>query len=145
MCALVPPLFPDFGWPSTAGYESYYLGGENLNNDMFLDFPVLETYGVLAHHQNSLGVSVSSEGNGIDNNPVVKKKLNHNASERDRRKKINSLFASLRSCLPTSDQSVNNFFDMSIMFYVLEFLREYVRNLTVRLGPKVIYKGYQIY
>ncbi|KAH0865201.1 hypothetical protein HID58_082412, partial [Brassica napus] len=30
---------------------------------------------------------------------------NRNASERDRRKKINSLFSSLRSSLPTLDQS----------------------------------------
>ncbi|CAN6830425.1 hypothetical protein HID58_058109 [Brassica napus] len=33
------------------------------------------------------------------------KKLNHNASERERRKKINTMFSSLRSCLPASDQS----------------------------------------
>ncbi|CAH2063906.1 unnamed protein product, partial [Thlaspi arvense] len=104
MCALVPPLFPNFGWPSTGEYESYYLAGENLNNGTFLEFPVPETYGVTPH-QDSLGVSVSSEGNEIDNNPVVIKKLNHNASERDRRKKINSLFTSLRSCLPASDHS----------------------------------------
>ncbi|XP_015055389.2 transcription factor ORG2-like [Solanum pennellii] len=31
------------------------------------------------------------------------KKLNHNASERDRRKKINDLYSSLRSLLPPSD------------------------------------------
>ncbi|CAE6076496.1 unnamed protein product [Arabidopsis arenosa] len=105
MCALVPPLFPNFGWPSTGQYESYYGAGDNLNNGTFLDFPVPPTYGVLTHHQNSLEVSASSEGNEIANNPVVAKKLNHNASERDRRKKINSLFSSLRSCLPVSDQS----------------------------------------
>uniref|UniRef100_A0A1J3GRN6 Transcription factor ORG2 n=1 Tax=Noccaea caerulescens TaxID=107243 RepID=A0A1J3GRN6_NOCCA len=104
MCALVPPLLPNFGWPSTGEYESYYLAGENLNNGTFLDFPVPETYGVV-HQQNSLGVSISSEGNGIDNHPVVIKKLNHNANERNRRKKISSLFSSLRSCLPASHQS----------------------------------------
>lgn len=48
--------------------------------------------------QEILGVSVPSEGNG-----VVTKRLNHNASERDRHKKIKSLFSSLRSCLPASD------------------------------------------
>ncbi|EEF30835.1 DNA binding protein, putative [Ricinus communis] len=32
------------------------------------------------------------------------KKLNHNASERDRRKKMNTLYSSLRSLLPASDQ-----------------------------------------
>lgn len=34
------------------------------------------------------------------------KKLNHNASERDRRKKINSLYSTLRSLLPSADQTV---------------------------------------
>ncbi|KAJ0245853.1 Myc-type [Hirschfeldia incana] len=107
MCALVPPVFPNFGWPSTGEYESYYPAGENLDDFMFLDFTAPETYGVEHHQeiQEMLGASVSSEGNEIDNNPVVTKKLNHNASERDRRKKINSLFSSLRSCLPASDQS----------------------------------------
>ncbi|XP_006291619.2 transcription factor ORG3 [Capsella rubella] len=109
MCALVPPLFPNFGWPSTGEYNSYYLSGDNLNDGGFLDFPVPEeTYGAVtavAHNQNSFGGSVSSEGNELGNSPVVIKKLNHNASERDRRKKINSLFSSLRSCLPASDQS----------------------------------------
>ncbi|KAF8043735.1 hypothetical protein BT93_A1911 [Corymbia citriodora subsp. variegata] len=33
------------------------------------------------------------------------KKLNHNASERDRRKKINSLYSTLRSLLPSTDQT----------------------------------------
>ncbi|RID65093.1 hypothetical protein BRARA_D00313 [Brassica rapa] len=102
MCALVPPLFRNFGWPLTGEYESYYGGGDHLTNGTIFDFP--ETFGVV-HQQNRLGVSVSSEGIGIDMNPVVTKKLKHNASERDRRKKINSLFSSLRSCLPASDQS----------------------------------------
>ncbi|EOA25768.1 hypothetical protein CARUB_v10019130mg [Capsella rubella] len=107
MCSLIPsPLFQNFGWPSRGKYESYYGAGENINNGPFLDFPVPQTYGVTHHHQNSLqGVSVSSEGNKIDNNQVVVKKLNHNASERDRRKKINSLFSTLRSCLPASNHS----------------------------------------
>ena len=38
--------------------------------------------------------------------PDMVKKLNHNASERDRRKKINSLYSSLRSLLPASDHKV---------------------------------------
>ncbi|CAH8363360.1 unnamed protein product [Eruca vesicaria subsp. sativa] len=108
MCALVPPVFPNFGWPSTGEYESnYYLAGENLDDFTFLDLPAPATYEVEHHKEihEMLGVSVSSEGNEIANNPVVTKKLNHNASERDRRKKINSLFSSLRSCLPASDQS----------------------------------------
>ena len=74
-----------------------------------------------------LGVSVSSEVIGIDKNPVVTKKLKHNASERDRQKKINSLFSSLRSCLPASDQSVSSYSDKSYMsLYYLE--EEYKTN-----------------
>lgn len=130
MCALVPPLFPNFGWPSTEAYDSYYGAVDNLNNSTFLDFPVPQTYGEPHQHQESLGVSVSSEGNEIGNNPVVIKKLNHNASERDRRKKINSLFSSLRSCLPASDQLVSRLFDISVIIYLELLLREYVRNIT---------------
>uniref|UniRef100_A0A803QPJ0 BHLH domain-containing protein n=1 Tax=Cannabis sativa TaxID=3483 RepID=A0A803QPJ0_CANSA len=41
----------------------------------------------------------------IDSDPSMVKKLNHNASERDRRKKINDLYSSLRALLPLSDQT----------------------------------------
>ncbi|KAF8093056.1 hypothetical protein N665_0392s0026 [Sinapis alba] len=84
MRALGPPLSSRFR------YESYNVVGENHN---------MGTYGVVHHHTN-LGVSGSSKGNGINNNSVVIKKLNHNANERNRRKETNSLFSSLRSCLP---------------------------------------------
>ncbi|KAI3941033.1 hypothetical protein MKW92_020029 [Papaver armeniacum] len=49
----------------------------------------------------------SSGRNGamsIDITSTVKK-LNHNASERDRRKKLNNLYSSLRSLLPGSDHT----------------------------------------
>lgn len=107
MHALGPLLFPNSGWAPTGECESYKLVGDSHNNDTFLDFPVPKTYGVV-HHQTSLGVPVLSEGNGLNNNSVVIKKLNHNAKERNRRQKANSLFSSLRSCLPRSDQSVSN-------------------------------------
>lgn len=45
----------------------------------------------------------SSPANGEEK---AVKKLNHNASERDRRKRINDLYSSLRSLLPQSDQTV---------------------------------------
>ena len=96
MCALVPPLFPNFGWP--CGDQGFYVNDDVANT--FLDFPLPD---LEVAHQN-----VSSERHGIleVKNQVVMKKLNHNASERERRKKINTMFSSLRSCLPASDQSV---------------------------------------
>ncbi|XP_039162620.1 transcription factor ORG2-like [Eucalyptus grandis] len=39
-----------------------------------------------------------------DEEATMVKKLNHNASERDRRKKMNSLYSTLRSLLPAADQ-----------------------------------------
>ncbi|KAF2567929.1 hypothetical protein F2Q68_00023771, partial [Brassica cretica] len=96
MCALVPPLFPHFDWP--CGDQSFYYVNDDLTNT-FLDFPLPDLE--VAHR------NVSSERHGIleVKNQVVMKKLNHNASERERRKKINTMFSSLRSCLPASDQS----------------------------------------
>ncbi|KAK4272456.1 hypothetical protein QN277_021013 [Acacia crassicarpa] len=52
-----------------------------------------------AQRSRSISLAVSGE------DPTMLKKLNHNASERDRRKKINSLYSSLRSILPLSDQT----------------------------------------
>ncbi|XP_009625856.1 transcription factor ORG2 [Nicotiana tabacum] len=43
--------------------------------------------------------------NNGDQPDQMVKKLNHNASERDRRKKINTLYSSLRSLLPASDHT----------------------------------------
>ncbi|MCE3215587.1 hypothetical protein HAX54_002878 [Datura stramonium] len=45
--------------------------------------------------------------NGVDHHQPdqMVKKLNHNASERDRRKKINGLYSSLRSLLPASEHT----------------------------------------
>ena len=58
-----------------------------------------------ADHEVDFDISppISLAGSG---DLTVVKKLNHNASERDRRKKINSLYSSLRSMLPLADQSV---------------------------------------
>ncbi|KAK4272455.1 hypothetical protein QN277_021012 [Acacia crassicarpa] len=41
----------------------------------------------------------------VGGDPTMVKKRDHNASERDRRKKINSLYSSLRSMLPLADQT----------------------------------------
>ncbi|AEC09952.1 basic helix-loop-helix protein 100 [Arabidopsis thaliana] len=94
MCALVPPLYPNFGWP--CGDHSFYETDDVSNT--FLDFPLPD---LTVTHEN-----VSSENNRtLLDNPVVMKKLNHNASERERRKKINTMFSSLRSCLPPTNQT----------------------------------------
>ncbi|CAH8360426.1 unnamed protein product [Eruca vesicaria subsp. sativa] len=130
MQALGSSLFPNFGRESMGEYESYCLVGDNHNNNTFGDFPVPNMYGVV-HHHTSLVDSFSSEGNGIDKNSVVIKKLNHNANERNRRKKINSLFTSLRSCLPGSDEpkklSIPKTVSRSVQY--IQELQEQVKKL----------------
>ncbi|XP_027353205.1 transcription factor ORG2-like [Abrus precatorius] len=60
------------------------------------------------------------------------KKLNHNASERDRRKKINGLISSLRSLLPVADQTKKMSIPVTIsrvLKYIPELQKE-VQELT---------------
>ncbi|KAG2306773.1 hypothetical protein Bca4012_084257 [Brassica carinata] len=128
MCALSSPLFPNFGYESTGEYETYNIVGDNHSKE-FLDFQVQKTHGMI-NRQTSLGVTVSSEVNGIDNNSVVIKKLIHNANERDRRKKTNSLFSTLRSCLPGSDEKLSNPQTISRSMQYIPELKEQVEKLT---------------
>ncbi|KAL5059239.1 hypothetical protein RYX36_030843 [Vicia faba] len=63
---------------------------------------------------------------------LMVKKLNHNASERDRRKKINSLISSLRSLLPNDDQTKKMSIPVTIsrvLKYIPE-LQKHVEGLT---------------
>ena len=99
MCAL-SPLFPVCEWPldTPVSHDLSYEFAEIESFDDFLHFtPTLR--------QIQFDRSLSFTGDG-GNNPTIVKKLNHNASERDRRRKINSLYFSLRSLLPVSEQTV---------------------------------------
>ncbi|XP_058742214.1 transcription factor ORG2-like [Vicia villosa] len=63
---------------------------------------------------------------------LMVKKLNHNASERDRRKKINGLISSLRSLLPDQDQTKKMSIPVTIsrvLKYIPE-LQKQVEGLT---------------
>lgn len=70
-----------------------------------------KSYNINLHHQMSLSHSNGTNSNSNndqdeDRGTVLEKKLNHNASERDRRRKLNVLYSSLRDLLPPSDQKV---------------------------------------
>ncbi|KAK8679671.1 hypothetical protein V6N13_145112 [Hibiscus sabdariffa] len=64
--------------------------------------------------------------------PCMAKKLNHNASERHRRKKVNSMYSSLRSLLPVADQTKKLSFPATVsnaLKYIPE-LQEQVERLV---------------
>ncbi|XP_022765989.1 transcription factor bHLH100-like [Durio zibethinus] len=100
MCTL-SPLFPVCDWRFDAPISHEQLSYTFADAESFEEFldhftPTLQEI--------QLDRSLSFMGHS-GNNPTIDKKLNHNASERDRRRKINRLYSSLRSLLPVSEQT----------------------------------------
>ncbi|XP_043692857.1 transcription factor ORG2-like [Telopea speciosissima] len=81
-------------WPTEDNYKQEHKSWIAINDPS--SFPSFEQQ---LERNDSLPSSV------INNDPAIVKKLSHNASERDRRKKLNNLFSSLRSILPGIDQT----------------------------------------
>ncbi|KAL9240009.1 hypothetical protein vseg_014274 [Gypsophila vaccaria] len=120
------PLFPSLGWEYPMEF--------NLDNCWNLDSIVLPPTATTTNNKlSTYQIQINNDNNGDndeDDQTVVKKnkkkrsespgsasstdhicgnvlakKLNHNASERDRRRKINDLYSTLRALLPTNDHS----------------------------------------
>ncbi|GJW62332.1 transcription factor ORG2-like protein [Tanacetum coccineum] len=106
MLALPPTLFSTtYGWPLEDNIAQQDCNDVSINIEAnsyisFLDFPSYD------QSQHDCAPESCSSGGAINGNIVdpnkVSKKLNHNASERDRRKRVNDLYAYLRSLLPIS-------------------------------------------
>ncbi|XP_024922954.3 transcription factor ORG2 isoform X1 [Ziziphus jujuba] len=111
MLALSPPLFPSFGWPLELDpinqdhqINDCFYGDHQCTettSESFLHFPVPSE---LPQQLDQLDRSTPST-TAISSDLNMVKKLNHNASERDRRKKINHLYSSLRALLPATDHT----------------------------------------
>ncbi|KAJ4723541.1 Transcription factor ORG2-like [Melia azedarach] len=102
MCALSPPVFANLGWPSEQYHhqlqqqEDYYYYSHRETADHDRQYLITQSEKQLDH-------CASFSANTGDGS--VAKKLYHNASERDRRKKMNGLYSALRSMLPEADQT----------------------------------------
>ncbi|GAA0147723.1 hypothetical protein LIER_07355 [Lithospermum erythrorhizon] len=116
MLSLSNASFPSFGWPSDDILQSNNNNNtnDNYNNDnellIFREFSESSSHSPSSHEPQQYIEPFSSPGAFGDHhtsaNMVMKKKQNHNANERHRRLKISSLYTTLRSLLPDSDQTV---------------------------------------
>jgi hypothetical protein len=103
-------------WYSASTMEYPWLQSQVHSFSPTLHFPSFlhplddsKSHNINLHH---MSLSHSNNTNSNNNNyqeedrgaVVLEKKLNHNASERDRRRKLNALYSSLRALLPLSDQ-----------------------------------------
>ncbi|PON88894.1 Basic helix-loop-helix transcription factor [Trema orientale] len=110
MLALSPPLFStNIGWPleDPIGHEeqNYFFRDIETTSDhqsLYLNFPTPPTSDQRPPSEFDHSATPSNYTT-INSDLSMVKKLNHNASERDRRKKINHLYSSLRTLLPASD------------------------------------------
>ncbi|XP_038701903.1 transcription factor ORG2-like [Tripterygium wilfordii] len=105
------PLVSTYGWPLEELQNHEDVSYNNNNRDIestpesLIDHLPLPL--PLPHQPplELLDAFTSSYANtAAEPNKVIIKKLNHNASERDRRKKVNCLYSFLRSLLPGEDQ-----------------------------------------
>ncbi|KAI3682341.1 hypothetical protein L1987_82261 [Smallanthus sonchifolius] len=106
MLALSPPLFSTtYGWPLDDLITQNLQQDCNEDNSYhsLLDFPANIQIQHEFEQENSTSMSSKGAANGNLDDPMkVAKKLNHNASERDRRKRVNELYSFLHSLLPMS-------------------------------------------
>ncbi|RHN78864.1 putative transcription factor bHLH family [Medicago truncatula] len=96
MLAISPPMFSTIGWPFEEPLS------HNQHQNSFYKDTVDQLFNF--HDQVEAEINSTDPSQSTSSDLSMVKKLVHNASERDRRKKINNLYSSLRSLLPVSDQ-----------------------------------------
>ncbi|KAE8705713.1 Pentatricopeptide repeat-containing protein [Hibiscus syriacus] len=111
MCALAP--FPTPNWPlfNPIGHELNYI---YQDPDTIGSFPRFSP-------QSPCFTPASFD-------PFTAKKLNHNACERERRKKVNGLYSSLRSLLPVAKRMKKLSFPATVS-YAVKYIQELQEEL----------------
>ncbi|XP_050229732.1 transcription factor ORG3-like [Mercurialis annua] len=136
MLALSPPhIFPNFGFPleesiahdlisyfSTEIHPTPKISSDHAQQNLLLDLD----------HQSTSFTACNSGGDPNTNN----KKLNHNASERNRRKKMNALYYSLRSLIPASSNQMKKLSIPATLSRVLTYIPELRKQLAILVRKK---------
>ncbi|XP_075103847.1 transcription factor ORG2-like [Nicotiana tabacum] len=79
-------------------------------------------------HIDNIQYSYSKE-KSFDNQSLMAKKLSHNASERNRRKKMNFLYSTLRSLLPAANHQKKKLSFPATVSYVQEYIPELKKEI----------------
>lgn len=123
------PLCPTLGWEyplelrTDQAFDNFDLDSVFLTNNLSSSSQVEDYRGNQESSDHGNKRSESPQGTSSTDKPLLSKKLNHNANERDRRKKINDMYSSLRALLPATDQRVHNSF--------LDFLTNFSQMILV--------------
>ncbi|KAL5994645.1 hypothetical protein ACLOJK_024698 [Asimina triloba] len=106
MLALSPPSFLSFGWPfddHTSPMNSWAGGDPFLTHDR--ETETSESFAKQSASQLDVEIDDPNHQDTTGDDPSTAKKINHNANERDRRRKLNNLYSLLRSLLPGAEES----------------------------------------
>ncbi|WVZ05677.1 hypothetical protein V8G54_019023 [Vigna mungo] len=131
MVALFSPIFSPKGWL----LEDEPFGYNNSHNLLYKDDASSEYSFPYNFYSPQKQIELELERSTAPSfDPAMVKKLSHNASERDRRKKVNNLVSSLRSLLPMADQTKKMSIPATVsrvLKYIPE-LQQQVQALTKR-------------
>ncbi|XP_038882378.1 transcription factor ORG3-like [Benincasa hispida] len=139
MLAVSSPLFSPHQWPLEDPiclhhqHNSLFSPFEASDHSFYLQFPP-PTFEPLHAELDHYPSSATPSPEGSTKVSKIAKKLSHNASERDRRKKINSLYSSLRALLPSTDQmkKLSNPATIARILSYIPELQQQVEGLMVK-------------
>ncbi|KAJ0475821.1 putative transcription factor bHLH family [Helianthus annuus] len=138
MLALSPSLFP-----TTHGWALEDLISQNLPHDCneansynpAFNFHTFDQIKIDLPPEHSISSGETTNG-GTGDEMMVVKKLNHNASERDRRKKCNELYVMLRSLLPISNDQKKKLSIPRTVSRVLQYIPELQKEVEILRSKK---------
>nr|GFC10598.1 transcription factor ORG2-like [Tanacetum cinerariifolium] len=139
MLALPPTFSTTYGWPLEDNIAQQDCNDVSIDSEAnaiisLLDFPSYD------QSQHDCAPESCSSGGAINGNigdpKNVSKTLNHNASERDRRKRVNDLYTHLRSLLPISADQKKKVSIPGTVSHALKYIPELRKEVETLLRKK---------
>ncbi|KAF9591653.1 hypothetical protein IFM89_005234 [Coptis chinensis] len=135
---LLSPVFPtlELSLEDQLSNKNVRTSNDQIMNFNCKEWSTINSFGCSSPYRHTLQNSMHSGAttSGDPSKPSTTKKLNHNASERDRRKKLNNLYSTLRSLLPKSE-TLKKLSNPSTLSQVLKYIPE-LQSQVERLVQK---------